>query len=56
MRKGTKTKRERQRAAALRLSEREARSTKEQINHLDNLLGKGVGAKIERARLSESNK
>jgi hypothetical protein len=44
-------------ASAIKLAEERAkRSPKEQIAHLDKLLGNGVGAKRERARLQEQIK
>jgi len=46
-----KTKEEKRRDCETRLAERKKRSNHEQLQHLDVLLGKGIGAKRERARL-----
>ena len=50
--KNAKTKRD---EASIRAEARAKRTPKQQLKHLDRLLGKGKGATKERARLNELN-
>ncbi len=49
---GHRTREDRRDTAKELLAEREGRTDEQQLAHLDRLLGVGVGAKKERARLA----